>query len=122
MPLTSILSPFLALIRSPITTAPITSAALMSIHSFFTCGLVSPSSPDLKPALYDLSHTISHCKFDAGSSTTDESVIFRIIAIVRECICGPVGSLLGDIEVCEMLETVLTTCCQVRLGGELMVL
>lgn len=28
------------------------------------------------------------------------------------------GNLLGDIEVCEMLETVLTTCCQMRLSGK----
>ena len=119
MPLTSILSPFLALIRSPISTPPITSAALSGIHSFFTCGLISPSSQDLRPALSELSTTISHCKFDAGGNSADEAVIFRIMTIVRECICGPVGHVLGDVEVCEMLETVLTTCCQIRLGGEL---
>jgi golgi-specific brefeldin A-resistance guanine nucleotide exchange factor 1 len=118
MPLPTILSPFLALIRSPTSTAPITSAALSSLHSFFTCGLVSPTSPDLRMALSDLSNTISHCKFDAGGGSADEAVIFRIMAVVHECICGPVGHLLGDIEVCEMLETVLTTCCQVRLGGK----
>lgn len=117
MPLTSILSPFLALIRSPIATAPITSAALSAIHSFFACGLVSLSSPELRPALSELSSTISHCKFDAGGNSADEAVILRIMTIVRECICGPVGHVLGDIEVCEMLETVLTTCCQIRLGG-----
>lgn len=31
---------------------------------------------------------------------------------------GPVGGMLGDVEVCEMLETVLTTCVQMRLSGE----
>lgn len=118
MPLPTILSPFLALIRSPTSTAPITSAALSSLHSFFTCGLISHSSPELRIALTDLSSTISHCKFDAGGGSADEAVIFRIMAVVHECICGPVGSLLGDIEVCEMLESILTTCCQVRLGGQ----
>ncbi|KAG8844780.1 GDP/GTP exchange factor for ARF, partial [Serendipita sp. 405] len=116
MPLPTILAPFLALIRSPISTAPITSAALSSIRSFFCCGLISPSSPDLRPALSELSNTISHCKFDAGGNNADEGVILRIMSVVKECICSPVGAILGDIEVCEMLETVLTTCCQVRLG------
>ncbi|KIM32215.1 hypothetical protein M408DRAFT_326851 [Serendipita vermifera MAFF 305830] len=119
MPLPTILSPFLALIRSPTSTVPITSAALSSIHSFFTCGLISPTSPELRTALSDISNTVSHCKFDAGGNSADEAVIFRIMAVVRECICGPVGPLLGDIEVCEMLESVLTTCCQVRLGEAL---
>lgn len=116
MPLTAILAPFLALIRSDISTAPIVSASLSSLHSFFVCGLISPNSPDLRPALSELSNTVSHCKFDAGNSSADEAVIFRILTVVRDCICGPVGPLLGDIEVCEMLETVLTTCCHVRLG------
>ncbi|KAG8832745.1 GDP/GTP exchange factor for ARF [Serendipita sp. 399] len=93
-----------------------TAAALSSLRSFFCCGLISPSSPDLRPALSELSNTISHCKFDAGGNNADEGVILRIMAVVKECICGPTGSVLGDIEVCEMLETVLTTCCQVRLG------
>lgn len=117
VPLSSILAPFLALIRSPLSTAPITSAALASLHSFFSCGLISPTSPNLKAALVDLSNTISHCKFDAGGSSTDEAVIFRILVVVHDSMCGSVGPLLGDIEVCEMLETVLTTCCQIRLGG-----
>jgi brefeldin A-resistance guanine nucleotide exchange factor 1 len=117
MPLPTILSPFLNLVRSPLSTAPITSAALSSIHAFFASGIVSPNSPELRAALSELSNTISHCKFDAGGNNPDEAVIFRIIFVVRECICGPVGHLLGDMEVCEMLETVLTTCCQVRLGG-----
>src|ERR1700709_1652520 len=72
MPLPTIISPFLALIRSPTSTAPITSAALSSIHSFFTCGLISPTSPELRIALSDLSNTISHCKFDAGGGSVDE--------------------------------------------------
>ena len=118
IPLTAILAPFLALIRSEISTPPIISASLSSLHSFFVCGLISPNSPELRPALSELSNTVSHCKFDAGNTSADEAVIFRILTVVRDCICGPVGPLLGDIEVCEMLETVLTTCCNVRLGGK----
>ena len=31
--------------------------------------------------------------------------------------CGSWGTRLGDIEICEMLETVLATCVQMRLSG-----
>ena len=41
------------------------------------------------------------------------------MTVIQDCLCGSVGRGLGDIEVCEMLETVLTTCCQMRLSGEL---
>ena len=118
MPLSEILSPFLALIRSPLATAPITSAALNALHTFFVCGLISPNSPGIRPALAELSSTVSHSKFESGTSAVEEAVIFRIISVIHICMCGSVGSLLGDVEVCEMLETLLTTCCQIRLSGK----
>lgn len=39
------------------------------------------------------------------------------MTVIQDCMCSPMGDNLGDIEVCEMLETVLTTCCQMRLSG-----
>ena len=41
------------------------------------------------------------------------------MTVIQDCMCGSVGEQLGDVEVCEMLETVLTTCCQMRLSGGL---
>lgn len=117
LPLTKLLDPFLSLIRSPLSTGPITSVALNALASFFTSGLICPSSVDLVPALSDFSRTIAHCKFEASDSSGDEVVMLRILFVLRDCICGPVGRYLGDFEICEMLETVLTTCCQMRLSG-----
>lgn len=65
----------------------------------------------------DLSSTVSHCKFEASDSAGDEVVLLKIMTVIQDCLCGSVGGGLGDIEVCEMLETVLTTCCQMRLSG-----
>jgi len=117
IPLTSLLSPFFAIIRSPLSTGPITSAALSSLHSIFLSGLITLESPSVETALAELSATISHCKFEPSDSSGDEVVLFKIMAIIRDCICSQIGKVLGDIEVCEVLETVLTTCCQMRLSG-----
>lgn len=116
--LTYLLGPFFAILRSPLSTGPITSTALSSLHNFFINGLISPDSPALDVALAELSSTISHCKFEASDSSGDEVVLLKIMTVIQDCLCGGVGSGLGDIEVCEMLETVLTTCCQMRLSGE----
>ncbi|KIL69583.1 hypothetical protein M378DRAFT_190012 [Amanita muscaria Koide BX008] len=116
MDLMALLGPFFAIIRSSLSTGPITSAALSSLHNFFVSGLIHPSSPDLDQALMELSSTVSHCKFEASDSSGDEVVLLRIMTIIEDCLCGAVGKTLGDIEVCEMLETVLTTCCQMRLS------
>ncbi|EJD05730.1 Sec7-domain-containing protein [Fomitiporia mediterranea MF3/22] len=115
-PLSTLLSPFFALIRSPLSTGPITSAALAAIHTFFVLGFVSPDAPDLEHILAELSSTVSNCKFEASDASGDEVVLYRIMAVIEQCMCGPAGSTLGDVEVCEMLETVLTNCCQMRLS------
>ena len=115
--LPDLLSPFFSILRSPLSTGPITSAALSAMHNFFICGLISPDSRAIDVALIDLSSTISHCKFEASDSSGDEVVLLKIMTVIQDCLCSPVGKHLGDIEVCEMLETVLTTCCQMRLSG-----
>lgn len=114
-----ILAPFFAIIRSSLSTGPITAAALSALHSFFVCGLISSNSIALEAALIELSSAVSHCKFEASDSSGDEVVLLKIMAVIQVCLCGSVDKGLGDIEVCEMLETVLTTCCQMRLSGEL---
>ncbi|KAJ8699472.1 GDP/GTP exchange factor for ARF [Pleurotus ostreatus] len=116
IPLPTLLAPFFAIIRSPLSTGPITSSALHSLHHFFVCGLISPDAVSLDTALVELSSAVSHCKFEASDSSGDEVVLLRIMTVIHDCLCGSVGQLLGDVEVCEMLETVLTTCCQMRLS------
>ena len=44
-------------------------------------------------------------------------VLLKIMTVIQDAMCGDVGLMLGDIEICEMLETVLTTSCQMRLSG-----
>ncbi|KAH7889929.1 hypothetical protein F5I97DRAFT_1924441 [Phlebopus sp. FC_14] len=115
--LSIVLGPFFALIRSPLSTGPITCAALSALHSFFVCGLISANSRDLESALVELSSSVSHCKFEASDSSGDEVVLLKIMAVIHDCMVdSSVGAFLGDVEICEMLETVLTTCCQMRLS------
>ncbi|KAF7972108.1 hypothetical protein HWV62_18936 [Athelia sp. TMB] len=117
LPLNTLLAPFFAIVRSSLSTGPITSTALAALHSFFVCGLINANSVDLDVALTEFSSTVSHCKFEASDSSGDELVMLRIMTVVQDCMCHKeIGNRLGDIEVCEMLETVLTTSCQMRLS------
>lgn len=90
----------------------------MSLHTFFVSGIIHPASLDLGLAMTAISNTVSNCKFEASDSSGDEVVLLRIVSVIKECICSSVGSVLGDVEVCEMLETVLTICCQMRSSGK----
>ena len=112
----SLLHPFLQVIRSSSTSAPITSLALVAIIKFFAYNLISKTSPRLSLGMQLLSAAITHCRFEASDSAADEIVLLRILKLMEDMLSGPGGDLLGDESVCEMMETGLSMCCQVRLS------
>ena len=112
----SLLHPFLQVIRSSSTSAPITSLALVAITKFFAYNLIGKESPRLSLAMQLLSAAITHCRFEASDSAADETVLLRILKLMEMMLSGPGGDLLGDESVCEMMETGLSMCCQIRLS------
>lgn len=63
-----------------------------------------------------LSSAVTHCRFEASDSATDEIVLFRILKLMEGMLTGPGGEVLGDESMCEMMETGISMCCQVRLS------
>lgn len=114
----TLLSPFLAVIRSSDTTGPITAIALSSIDKFLTYSLIHLQSPSLALAMSQVSAAGTHCRFEASDSISDEVVLLKILDVLRNALTGPVGHILTDEAVCEMMETGLSMCCQMRLSGE----
>ncbi|CAZ85055.1 unnamed protein product [Tuber melanosporum] len=112
----SLLHPFLQVIRSSSTSGPITSLALIAVTKFFAYSLINRDSPRLSLAMQLLSSAITHCRFEASDSAQDEVVLLRILKLMEMMISGPGGELLGDESVCEMMETGLSMCCQMRLS------
>ncbi|KAF2739098.1 hypothetical protein EJ04DRAFT_458596 [Polyplosphaeria fusca] len=112
----SMLHPFLQVIRSSSTSAPITSLALIAITKFLSYNIIGHDSPRLPEAMQQLSSAITHCRFEASDSSADEIVLLRILKLMEGMISGPGGLVLGDESVCEMMETGLSMCCQARLS------
>ncbi|KAF2121528.1 cytohesin-2 [Lophiotrema nucula] len=112
----SMLHPFLQVIRSSSTSAPITSLALIAITKFLSYNIIGHDSPRLPEAMQQLSSAITHCRFEASDSAADEIVLLRILKLMEGMISGPGGEVLGDESVCEMMETGLSMCCQARLS------
>ncbi|KAL9059616.1 MAG: hypothetical protein Q9162_001121 [Coniocarpon cinnabarinum] len=112
----SILHPFLQVIRSSSTSAPITSLALIAITKFFAYNIIRRDSPKLPLAMQRLSSAVTHCRFEASDSATDEIVLFRILKLMEGMINGPGGDVIGDESMCEMMETGISMCSQVRLS------
>jgi brefeldin A-resistance guanine nucleotide exchange factor 1 len=110
------LHPFLQVIRSSSTSAPITSLALIAITKFLSYRVIDHGSLRLPEAMQQLSSAITHCRFEASDSAADEIVLLRILKLMEGIISGPGGEVLGDESVCEMMETGLSMCCQARLS------
>ncbi len=138
-PLPALLAPFLKIILSPRTSAPVTSAALQAVHKFLVHGVINLSAPGAQVAVAEIAYVTSHCRFESSEATTDELVLVRILSVMRELICEPteaphtaaatatshdqrrrqpqtLADCLGDDSICEMMETGLSMCCQTRLS------
>ncbi|KAL1632056.1 GDP/GTP exchange factor for ARF [Neofusicoccum ribis] len=112
----ALLQPFLQVIRSSSTSAPITSLALIAITKFLSYNIIGRDSPRLPLAMQLLSSAITHCRFEATNTDADEIVLLRILKLMENMISGPAGDILSDESVCEMMETGLSMCCQIRLS------
>ncbi|KAL5341571.1 hypothetical protein BJX70DRAFT_40933 [Aspergillus crustosus] len=112
----ALLHPFLQVVRSSSTSAAITSLSLLALTKFFSYKIIDRNSPRIPMAMQLLSAAITHCRFEASDSAADEIVLLRILKLMEGMLSGPEGELLGDESVCEMMETGLSMCCQVRLS------
>lgn len=112
----ALLHPFLQVIRSSSTSAPITSLALVAVTKFLAYDIINRHSPRISVAMQLLSAAITHCRFEASDSVADEVVLLRILKLMEGMLSRPEGELLGDESVCEMMETGLSMCCQNRLS------
>jgi brefeldin A-resistance guanine nucleotide exchange factor 1 len=104
----SLLQPFLQVIRSSSTTAPITSLALIAITKMLAYNVVNPQSPNFSHGMQLLAATVTHCRFEGDNSPSDEVVFLRILKLMEDMICGSSGEVLGDQSVCEMMECALS--------------
>ena len=112
----NLLQPFLQVIRSSSTTAPITSLALIAITKMLAYNIINPQSPQFGYGMQLLASTVTHCRFEGDNSPSDEVVFLRILKLMEDMICGSSGTVLGDQSVCEMMECALSICCHLRMS------
>lgn len=112
----NLLTPFLEVIRSGSTTGPIAGTALGSVEKLLHYGIVGVHNPRVATAMNALSSAATHCKFEASDAASDELVLLRMLQVLQMAITSECGQVLSDEAVCEMMETGLSMCCQMRLS------
>jgi hypothetical protein len=113
-----LLDPFLQVVKSGDTTGPITAAALLSIERFILYRILDPNHPNLPVALSALVFSVTHCKFEATDSVSDESVLAIILRVLGVVVTSDAGrKSLDDKGICEMVEAAFGMCFQSRVSG-----
>ncbi|KAJ9098681.1 hypothetical protein QFC21_004329 [Naganishia friedmannii] len=128
-----VIQPFLALIRSPLTSGSITSLALTSLNTLITHILpcyqpyplppltsqsftVSTAPTPLQLALTQITSTIARCRFPSTNPAQDEVVLLRLLKVTETLVTGHLERDLTDEGVCEILEVGLGMGGRARLG------
>ncbi|KAK4177000.1 hypothetical protein QBC36DRAFT_372703 [Triangularia setosa] len=109
-----LLYPFLQIIQTKGTAAPVTVLALRAIQKFLAYGFVAPVSPRFALAMQSLSAAITHCQFDISDPAQEEVVLLMILHLMEDMLSGPGGDILSDESVCDMMGRGLTICSRPR--------
>lgn len=110
----SLLQPFLQIIQTKGTAAPITILTLRALRKFLAYGFICPQSPRFALAMQSLSSAITHCQFDISDSAEGEVVLLMILHLMEDMLSGPGGDILSDESVCDMMGRGLTICSRPR--------
>lgn len=109
-----LLFPFLQIIQTKGTVAPVTILALRAIQKFLGYGFIAPESPRFDLAFQALSAAITHCQFDISDSNQEEIVLLIILQLMEDMLSGPGGDILSDESICDMMGRGLTICSRSR--------
>ncbi|XP_068227921.1 Golgi-specific brefeldin A-resistance guanine nucleotide exchange factor 1 [Palaemon carinicauda] len=110
------LDPFLAIIRSEDTTGPVTKSALAAVNRMLNYGLITGESGSAASAVEAVAAAVTHARFVGTDQGADEVVLWEILTVLRTLILGPVGHLLTNESVCEILNSSFRICFETRLS------
>jgi brefeldin A-resistance guanine nucleotide exchange factor 1 len=109
-----LLYPFLQIIQTKGTAAPITVLALRAVRKFLSYGFLAPESPRFALAMQSLSTAITHCQFDIIDPPQEEVVLLMILHLMEDMLSGPGGDILSDDSICDLMGRGLTICSRKR--------
>ncbi|CAI8046654.1 Golgi-specific brefeldin A-resistance guanine nucleotide exchange factor 1 [Geodia barretti] len=110
------LHPFCEIIQSDDTTGPVTGMAISSLDRFLAYGLISPGHPSAAGGVAALSESVTHARFVGTNPASDEVVLMKILQVLHTLMLTPVGRLLSNESVCEIMQSCFRICFETRLS------
>ncbi|CAN6300172.1 unnamed protein product [Urochloa humidicola] len=114
------LRPFLDVVRSDETGAPITGAALSSLHKILTLDLVGPCAPGVAEAMGAVVDAVTACRFEVTDPASEEAVLARVLQVLLACVRSRAAPALANRHVCAIVSTCFRVVQQAGSKGELL--
>ncbi|KAM2069880.1 hypothetical protein ACFX16_001345 [Malus domestica] len=114
------LQPFLDVIRSDETGAPITGAALSSVYNILTLDVIDQNSVNVEDAMNLLVDAITSCRFEVTDPASEEVVLMKILQVLLACMKSKASVMLSNQHVCTIVNTCFRIVHQAGTKGELL--
>ncbi|KAI0501235.1 hypothetical protein KFK09_016178 [Dendrobium nobile] len=114
------LRPFLDVIRSDETGAPITGVALSSIHKILSFEMFDAESAHVEEAMNAIVDAVTSCRFEVTDPASEEAVLVKILQSLLACMRCRACRVLSNQHVCTIVNTCFRVVNQAGTKGELL--
>uniref|UniRef100_A0A2P2KJD3 SEC7 domain-containing protein n=2 Tax=Rhizophora mucronata TaxID=61149 RepID=A0A2P2KJD3_RHIMU len=114
------LQPFLDVIRSDETGAPITGVALSSLYKILTLDIIDQNTVNIEDAMHLVVDAVTSCRFEVTDPASEEVVLMKILHVLLACIKTKASIMLTNQHVCTIVNTCFRIVHQAGSKGELL--
>lgn len=114
------LKPFLDVIQSDETGAPITGVALSSVYKILTLEILDSETVNVDKALRLIVDAVTSCRFEVTDPASEEVVLMKILQVLLACMKNKASVYLSNHHVCNIVNTCFRIVHQASSKGELL--
>ncbi|KAF8408141.1 hypothetical protein HHK36_007283 [Tetracentron sinense] len=114
------LQPFLEVIRSDETGAPITGVALSSVYKILTLDVLDLKTVNVEDAMHLVVDAVTSCRFEVTDPASEEVVLMKILQVLLACMKSKASVMLSNQHICTIINTCFRVVHQAGTKGELL--
>lgn len=114
------LQPFLDVIKSDETGAPITGVALSSVYKILTLDVLDVYTVNVAKAMCLIVDAVTTCRFEVTDPASEEVVLMKILQVLLACMKSKASVKLSNQHVCNIVNTCFRVVHQASSKGELL--
>ncbi|XP_017430266.1 ARF guanine-nucleotide exchange factor GNOM isoform X1 [Vigna angularis] len=99
------LQPFLDVIQSDETGAPITGVALSSVYKILTLDVIDQNTVNVGDAMHLVVDAVTSCRFEVTDPGSEEVVLMKILQVLLACVKSKASMMLSNQHICTIVNT-----------------